>query len=327
MIPAWLPEVARTQRFWERWFFELDDPFEEPPLAEDLECRFDVGDGFAVVVTADKSLCAMDIALARSPAGEGVRIGWDDEAHWHPHVLRWDELEVIARACAKQDDRLSHPGLPVLVLCRFAPICEDDDESSIVSLLEAAWAGVPGVTETAVTRFIERLDHRSHGFHWRETPRGSVIEQDPDRRRSTGLYTLREEGGGEFPWDLMLSVVAAAGRNAGPAPDVRPAVRRLRTRHDLQLTVFGESGRAWQALDAVLSDAGIGRASPGGGSMTPVAGSDPLVYETTESHTYIEVRGDLDSALELVRPVIRSIGLAVRLIEIDGPQRSEISLT
>jgi hypothetical protein len=122
-----------------------------------------VAGGAALRPSLDEFLASFELDFL-APDGEAVNIAWDDQAHWHPHVLRWEELETVGRAIAMQDAEMSHPGPVVLLLHRFAPICEGEDLDPIISMLEAAFTQLGLFTRAEITRWIERIDAREAGF-------------------------------------------------------------------------------------------------------------------------------------------------------------------
>jgi hypothetical protein len=81
----------------------------------------------------------------------------------------------------------------------------------IVTLLEAAWRTIPAMDAEDVTRHIARLDRRDSGFAWKQADRGPVLEQRIERQAAPHwLYSFREEGNEEFPFEGMNQLVQAA---------------------------------------------------------------------------------------------------------------------
>ncbi|KAL2269348.1 hypothetical protein VTJ83DRAFT_1532 [Remersonia thermophila] len=202
-------------------------------------------------------------------AGNPCLLGWDDQAHWHPYALRWAELELLSRAVAAAaaaaaagtaagtaTERARRrwetvPGLVVLLLCRFAPICgntlhDDGDDPDaeackIVRMIARAFwqvLGRDGVDDETVRRFVERADFRRPGFRWfREEGPGSRwwIGCGDDPGAAGDVYTLRSREsvgpGGSWDgeeWDRLLQaarrVVEQHGAAAGAGPDPTASV-------------------------------------------------------------------------------------------------------
>src|SRR4051812_12948402 len=123
--------LALTQKpeFWRQFFFEMWD--EEFPELEGCRLEFPVGEGSALTLDLDTSLSYFGLGLRHPGAAAPSEIAWDDQAHWHPHVLRWEELDLVCRVVALDDPTLPHPGLPLALLHRFTPICLGDDDAVI----------------------------------------------------------------------------------------------------------------------------------------------------------------------------------------------------
>src|SRR5262249_40043151 len=153
-----------TRRFWTDFFWETRAP--EYPRLKDCTVRLPIAGGYRLGLSLDEFLCYFSLEFA-CPGRKAVEIAWDDQAHWHPHVLRWQELELICRAIAIQDADLPHPGVVLLLLHRFAPICVGDDLDVIVPMLEAAWQQLDAFSDSEIAGFIERADARDAGFRWR----------------------------------------------------------------------------------------------------------------------------------------------------------------
>ncbi len=225
-LPAPLKPLLRTRRFWTD-FLWVTEPCALPggglPYPELQVCRVDlpVADGFELRLSLDEYLALFQLDLA-APGHDSVNIAWDDQAHWHPHVLRWKELETICRSIAMQQSELSHPGHAVLLLHRFALICEDDDSDAIVATLETAWTQLGLFTKKEITSWIERIDARDSGFRWQwNEPKGWSIEQDEGVESGRQLYSLRRSGNEQFPFADWGRMIAAAEREVAMlrAPD------------------------------------------------------------------------------------------------------------
>lgn len=219
-LPASLEPFLKTRRFWTDFLWETEpslSPGEEPPYPELHDCRIDlpVADGFELRLSLDEGLDSFELDFV-APGRDAVNIAWDDQAHWHPHVLRWEELETIGRAIAIRDPELSHPGHVVLLLHRFAPICRGDDLGAVVSTLEAAWKQLGLFTEGEITNWIERIDARAAGFRWRRRRSlGWVIEQGRTVDSAKELYSLRRGGKGPFPFADWNRMIEAAEQEVG----------------------------------------------------------------------------------------------------------------
>jgi hypothetical protein len=233
--------------FWARYFYahedgpgadrlgdladDLEEAFEpdEDDEADDNESdgefhhevRFEVGDGYGLILDFDVSLDSYNLA-AYGPDGPDAELGWDDLAHWHPYALRWSELDRICRALAAKDPELTHPGPALALLCRFAAVFDDDDVASAVAAVDAAyaslrpekvrpkrWAGYWPRGED----WLERSDFRGERVTWHLDAEGrSWGEQAAGFDRE--FYSIRstppEPGEKGFPHDLLKAVLERA---------------------------------------------------------------------------------------------------------------------
>jgi hypothetical protein len=157
-----------------------------------------------------------------SPSTDTVEIAYADDGQSIPNVLRWQELELICRTIALQDAELPHPGIPLLLLYRFAPICEGDDLDLIVPMLDAAWRQLAVFSDTEIQRLIELADARDAGFLWRydDTVKAWCLEQDDHRPARRSLHTYRTIEDASFPfvnWGRMLAEANQVIMRAGGA--------------------------------------------------------------------------------------------------------------
>ena len=188
----------KQREFWTSYL--SGEPLTESP---DGDIRFDVSPTAGLVLDLAEPTLYLRHAGSERPA----QLGWDDEAHWHPHVLRWAELDAICRAVAINDPSLPHPSVPLLLLNRFAPVTVGDDAEAIFETLEQAWRGLDLFSDDEVAEFSRRYDYRAAGFVWRpDVECGWLIHQDDTLRQGdeylhhADLYTLRLTRIPDFPF-------------------------------------------------------------------------------------------------------------------------------
>jgi hypothetical protein len=264
MCPVPIPEQLRTlvhdPAFWAAYLFLDEDEVHYPQLA-DCRAEFVVAGGYGVTLDLDADLLGVELGLRRPGSAKPVELGWDDQLHWHPHALRWEELDLIGRCVALNEPSLPHPGLPVALLCRFAPISVGDNVDVLVPLVQTALlsAGsqedgvtppLPGLTLTRsvsvsgrpsnpiVGDYLQRIDRRHAGFTWRHDDRvGWYLHQSEEDEKASGvgLYTLRcpENAGDDgFPFADWNTLVDRAQRRyaqaVNPAWRTRSVVARAR---------------------------------------------------------------------------------------------------
>ncbi|MGC4114585.1 MAG: hypothetical protein QM765_08240 [Myxococcales bacterium] len=223
-LPASLAAVVRHRRFWTHWLgvAGAEDPDSTPyPQLAECQARLPVGGRHALVLSIDSWLSYLELGLS-TDGGPAQTLGFDDGAHWHPHALRWTELDLFCRAIAAHDPSLPHPGVPLLLLARFAPLCDLDDANWALGLLAQAWRPFGD----DVSLWLDRIDARGCGFGWRQSGERFVLEQSEDVRfEGRALYTLRsDDEETEFPFeDFAEALVDARTVASPPVPVARVA--------------------------------------------------------------------------------------------------------
>jgi hypothetical protein len=212
--------------FWTDYLF-LSESGEQYSEFDGLQLRFDVSSRFGLTLDFNQALSGVTLSLHHPEADEPVQIAWDDQAHWHPHVLRWDELDAVCRVVSKREPYLGNPYLPYLLLYRFAPITVGDDANAIFRVLEQAWRSLNLLPEANISTLTTRFDYRRAGFVWKSVePLGWMIQQDQALRQMTGtmanadLYSLRRRDNPAFPHSQFNRLVKTAERGLPQQPDL-----------------------------------------------------------------------------------------------------------
>lgn len=147
--------------------------------------------------------------LAFAVAGEDpVSVAWDDQAHWHPALLRWDELEAVVAHATAGVPWSAWPDVATALLHRFAAIAADDE------LERAARMVGPALRRLGLND--EQSAAALAGIDWRPgtTPRGLPPEDDDVL---VGPGWVRDDAVG---WRLEVhwrNELAREGRAALPA--------------------------------------------------------------------------------------------------------------
>ncbi|MDX3075518.1 hypothetical protein [Streptomyces sp. MI02-7b] len=251
--------------FWPVYLFDDDAPDVYCDDAEDQEShvtRFGTGGGFALVLELTLALEYVDLDLEAPGLPEPANVGWDDQAHFHPHVMPWRELDLLCRAVALHDAELRHPGPMLALLCRFAFLAENDDLDTVTPLVDAAFEAVrPGAAGGGKVRaetreWFDLRNLRGTGLVWTTRADGyDAVGQDGTD--GLPLYSLRTPSSEEFPfaaWSALLTF--ARGRTAAAAAD--PVLARPAVREALDRCLAADGHEHLRALADALAAAGYG---------------------------------------------------------------------
>ena len=197
--------LAQDKKFWARYEWRLQDDFayseleEEPirlPVTDEADLVLDTGEDFAYI-----SL------MFDAGDEEMIEIAWDDEAHFHPFVLRMEEWQGLSRQIAS---RAGVPEwIPALLLQRFVGY---DSPAELEAILRrgmelrrlsglytadelAAWPEHPLLAQPSLW---DKLDRR-----WREQPPYGWVFEGED------AYSLRIAGNPDFPFDAWNRMLAS----------------------------------------------------------------------------------------------------------------------
>ncbi|MFF3564715.1 hypothetical protein ACFYXS_32225 [Streptomyces sp. NPDC002574] len=248
--------------FWPRYLFDDDAP--DVHDAEDEEAyitRFPTGGGFALVLDLTPAEY-VELAVEAPGLPEPANVGWDDQAHFHPHVMPWRELDLLCRAVALHDTELRHPGPMLALLCRFAFLAENDDLDTITPLVDAAFESMrPGVGGSGRVReetrdWFDLRDLRGTGLAWTTRADGhEAVGQDSTD--GLPLYSLRTPSSKQFPfaaWSALLTYARA--RTAATAAD--PVLAQPAVREALDRCLAADGHEHLPALADALAAAGYG---------------------------------------------------------------------
>lgn len=131
---------------------------------------------------------------------EKAQLGWLDDAHWHPDVLRWEETECASRYLANAAGTRPRPSEALLLLAIFTPVTRSDDCARVTQLLDAASVevGIPSQAREHV------LWHASSPYNaeWRRDAGRWVLEGE--------VHSLRYLDNPSFPFQELQELSALA---------------------------------------------------------------------------------------------------------------------
>ena len=244
IAPALL-ETMKQKRFWADWLWltESDDedtyaehanreePWENvtpdereflPLMRQWIQFDIPIAGRYFLVLTASTGLHDFNLSL-REPDGKETQLGWDDQAHWHPHSLRWEEVDTFCRCIALREPLLPHPGIPLLLLARFAPVSHGEDPGTILPLIESAWRSIGVDKPKKIRNLVDHFDRRHAGFTWQQVDGlGWTLDQSDkdDHDSGCGLYSLRRRDCQEFPFAALAKAWSRRNVNV-----VEPSIR------------------------------------------------------------------------------------------------------
>jgi hypothetical protein len=238
-VPDALRTLSHDPAFWADYFFRAT-PDADPEPAE-LRATFPVAGGYALVLDLDRQYGTYALGLRTPTSVEPIPMAWDDRSRWHPHGLLWPELDLIGRVVALDDPSLPHPGLPVALLCRFAPITPEDDAGAVRGLLGAALRSlrvpVPPTEQEPLFPYSPRVLTEARVADYLEVLGESVAG------------TLRYAGSDVFPFDELAELVRLAGKRVARVAAEPWCTERIRV-----LARQGDTAALLAALDAAGCD-------------------------------------------------------------------------
>ncbi len=143
-LPSRLRQLVGTAAFWSDYLG--DEVFGEPVtgLPDDPDLEFPLSPrhslrlGYFWHASEGKDyIQATRLRFRQVDSGQDILLGWYD-SHSHPHVLRWEEADLIGRLQALNDSELPHPGIPFLLLLPYIAPIEGSDHFLGLRLLNAA---------------------------------------------------------------------------------------------------------------------------------------------------------------------------------------------
>ncbi len=197
-----------------------DEEGDDDDLSFDVD--FEVGAGHDVVLSIDVWADSYSLGVAVPGVDEPAELGWDDLAHWHPHALRWSELDLIVRAISARNPGQWPPGAALALLCRFAAVFDDDDVDGAVAAVDEAYAALrpehwDGYWPRG-TDWLDRADFRGKDVRWQSDEAGNrwVTERDADAEPFYSIRLAPDPGADDgFPHGLLRAVLDAAAVTVG----------------------------------------------------------------------------------------------------------------
>lgn len=201
MMPT---ELFYSRTFWDRYNWQLQDDFSYEML-EDNPIHFQLTDDHALLLDPGDDFAYISLSFQYEEEEE-IEIAWDDEAQFHPNVLRWNEHKTIVGRIAEVHGL--EPWIPALLLRRFVSL-QSMDELQEISAWELEMRRASGLyTESELQEWLEEsrakaeedADRIDRTWICRE-PFGWIVEGED-------AYSLRHSDNTTFPfqqWKLMMA--------------------------------------------------------------------------------------------------------------------------
>jgi hypothetical protein len=233
-LPSRLRELVGSARFWSDYFGDEvfgdsvaglpEDPYLEFPLSRRHSLRV----GYFWRAGGEDSISATSLQLRQTDTGRDTLLGWHD-AHRFPHVLRWEEANLIGRLQARRDPDLPHPGIPFLLLLPYVVSIEGSDHLLGLRLLNRALRSLGVFTERQLRYRLSAFNRAQAECEWRRArPYGWVCHSRGVASlvgRGVPIYSIRVAPAARRPrfpfdeWnDCMRRARRAVGREQQPSP-------------------------------------------------------------------------------------------------------------
>lgn len=333
-LPARLRQLAGTAAFWSDYLG--DEVFGEPvaDLPDDrhldlpLSGPYSLRIGYTWRPDADTAVIGAKDLVFRNDDGQDFLLGWYD-SHSHPHVLRWEEADLIGRGVALRDPDLPHPGIPFLLLARYVASIDGTDHLLGLWLLNAALRSLGVFTDRQIRYRLSTFNKVPAASEWRRVePHGWVCHFRGKYFWQGGgktIYSLRQVHAGppdnwpRFPFDewneclRQVEEAVAEGEPGHPksatADPLPPLSEGIELRY--QVTESDAAYATVPALKRALYDAGLGVCYLSGGWSAFEGPCDQASdhRHPNEADEYTVVcHGEPDEVVAVVRRVVAEAG-------------------
>jgi hypothetical protein len=169
------------------------------------------GGDFSLEITITPDLASVNLELRNARTNVVSEMGWWDDARWHPHALRWSELERLHQYWLSDSVAPIHPSAAFLLLALFVGhgVDERDDFPERKEAIAKHYEQLQLFTATEIAELVKRtFVLPSEDYNWsQDSELGWVFGGDYP------CYSIRNRehcGGaeGRFPFSDWSMVVA-----------------------------------------------------------------------------------------------------------------------
>ena len=191
-------------------FLDLSEQF-TVENTETIHFTFNCGGGYQLEIEFIPELFK-HIYLLKN--GEKTLLGWWDNAHWHPHFLRIEELELIAEYVKKNDAKWIGLDIPFLFLFGFLCVVDDKTETYVEQKVKRIFNSFNHQLGDMVGKDFHFLYRTHKNYHWHFDAQSDWLVLADEY----GAYSLRQKRYEEqkFPfedWKDMINQIEKALNN------------------------------------------------------------------------------------------------------------------
>ncbi|MEZ6141495.1 MAG: hypothetical protein R3B84_13060 [Zavarzinella sp.] len=104
------------------------------------EFSFSCGPVFSIKINYQPDVDGCDISIFLEDRRSSTKhtMGWWDLARWHPYCLKFEELDALLEYWVRNDPRWENRHLPLLLLCHFVGLPDEDARQQLQIQTEEA---------------------------------------------------------------------------------------------------------------------------------------------------------------------------------------------
>lgn len=198
-------DIAWTKRFWSDYYWQTRCSEGEYHELAFQPLEFAITDALSLTLHFDSQLSQATLGLLH-PSFENIQaLGVDNTTHWQPYALRWEEFELLC-ACFSRRGAAMEADLPLLLLCRFAPVFKSDQADACLNRIEKAWRRLGVFSNEEIKHLMTFVDRRDSHTEWYQD------ENENWLLRGHSAYSFRTSDNPDFPhaaFNAMMSLVQA----------------------------------------------------------------------------------------------------------------------
>ncbi|MBP1989344.1 hypothetical protein [Paenibacillus eucommiae] len=196
-------KLAYNKSFWSDylWLTEVERTY---PELENYMVIMPVHDQMIFKLELDEDFSLLSLLLATKADDEGLEIAWDDQAHPHPYVFRFEELERISDAIGRHPDYRGPVALPFLLLFRFTAVLPEEWDR-FAQVVKESFQSLYIFNEEELAELLAHIVRiKGLEFQWIQEEQGWVLVGED-------AYSSRNRHNHEFPFALLENSGSSLG--------------------------------------------------------------------------------------------------------------------